>query len=216
MLDRTRETCHERGPTTRPGLSSYQPRLPWTPDTRCIQQRESTNRAPIRSLQTAGSGEGLLGLWTAPGGRPCQSWYWPSGFMICKFIFRYPDAHSEHALRCVSASPDTHSALLGQSLPTSRACPAPSGEVEVPPSLGGLLPCSHHSPHLTASLARSAQTTPHPHSHRRRPHPRLATVSQSNILLCRLHTPRRSPCPRPHTNKTRLKHCQERKGGMWP
>ena len=202
---------------TRPQLRSHQPGFPWTLNTRVHSAKGKHRLSPQSDLsRLRAPGKDCWVSGQPPGGRPCQSWCWPSGFMICKFIFRYPDAHSEHALHCVSASPHTPSALLGQSLTTSRACPAPRGEAEFPPSLGGLLLCPHHSPHLTASLARSAQTTPHPHSHRRQPHPCLTTVSQSNILLCRLHTPRRSPCPQPHTNKTRLKRCQERKGGMWP
>ena len=55
---------------TRPQLTSYQPGLPWTPNTwvHSVKGKHLTE-PPIRSLQTVGSGEGLLGLWMAPRGK---------------------------------------------------------------------------------------------------------------------------------------------------
>lgn len=158
----------------------------------------------------------------APGGRPWQSWYWPSGFMICKFIFRYPDTHSEHVLHCVSGPRGSVCAPRHPFSPpwavtaNLRSLPSPQGGGRDPPTpcrttaLSPSQPTSHCflskvcTEHTSPPLPWK-MTPPSPGNGLTEKHPALST-SQSM---------QKSTSTTPH-QKTLLKRCQERKGGMWP
>ena len=75
---------------------------------------------------------------------------------MCSAVCRVPGA--------ASAPPDTHSALLGQSLPTSAACPAPKEEEEFPPPLEDLclVPITAHISLLPQQGLHRAHLTPTP------------------------------------------------------
>lgn len=144
-----------------------------------------------------------------PGGEvPRQSRRWPSQLRGLQVYFQVSRPHAERTLCSVagpgaaSVHPDTLSAQLGKSSPTNLPSPPGGRWAGVHPTGRRAAP-SHHSLHLTASLARLAQRMLRPRLPQRKTTPPSSSkaLTQQYPALWYSHSTRSATFTTPHQAK---------------